>query len=110
MAWIANGKTIMTHDITMVRIYLSEGRDHFERIVTWLHDDGRVQGVSVFRAIEGFGKDKQLKTSSLMDLSLELPVVIEFFGSVNMIKDVLEQVQTKVEVDHIVSWPAQSGI
>ena len=37
-------------EITMVRVYLSEGRDHFERLVNWLHDDGRVQGVSVFRA------------------------------------------------------------
>ena len=110
MAWIGHGKTVMTHEITMVRIYLSEGRDHFERLVTWLHDDGRVQGVSVFRAIEGFGKDRQLKTSSLMDLSLELPVVIEFFGAKDIIKDVLEQVQTKVDVDHIVSWPAQTGI
>ncbi|MFW5427073.1 MAG: DUF190 domain-containing protein [Methylophagaceae bacterium] len=100
----------MTQQITVVRIYLSEGKDYFERIVTWLHDDGRVQGVSVFRAIEGFGKDRQLKTSSLMSLSLDLPVVIEFFGPVDIIKDVLRQVQTKVEVDHIVSWPAQSGI
>ncbi len=100
----------MSNEITMVRIYLSEGRDHFERIVTWLHDDGRVQGVSVFRAIEGFGRDRKLKTSSLMDLSLELPVVIEFFGAKGMIKGVLEQIQMKVEVDHIVSWPAQTGI
>jgi PII-like signaling protein len=44
-------------EITMVRVYLSEGR---------------VQGVSVFRAIEGFGRDRRIKTSSLMDLSLEL--------------------------------------
>jgi len=98
------------HEIMMVRIYLSEGRDHFERLVDWLHDDGRVHGVSVFRAIEGFGHDRKIKTSSLMDLSLELPVVIEFFDSPEIIKEVLEQVQTMVNADHIVSWSAQSGI
>ena len=48
----------MTQEITMVRIYLSESRDHYERVVNWLHDDGRVKGVSVFRAIEGFGEDR----------------------------------------------------
>jgi len=98
------------NDITMVRIYLSEGKDHFERLVNWLYEDHRVKGVSVFRAIEGFGHNRQMKTSSLMDLSLELPVVVEFFDSQEVIKEVLEQIQTMVKPDHIVSWPAKSGI
>ena len=97
-------------DITMVRIYLSEGRDHFEHVVKWLHDDGRVKGVSVFRAIEGFGSDGEMKSSSLLSLSLELPVVIEFFGAVELIQDVLADVQTLVKTDHIISWPAHSGL
>ena len=100
----------MTQEITMVRIYLSESRDHYERVVNWLHDDGRVKGVSVFRAIEGFGEDRAIKTSSLMTLSLELPVIVEFFDSPETIKDVLEQVKTIVKTDHIVTWSAQSGI
>ncbi|NQZ53870.1 MAG: DUF190 domain-containing protein [Piscirickettsiaceae bacterium] len=94
----------------MVRVYLSEGRDHFERLVNWLHDDGRVQGVSVFRAIEGFGHDRRIKTSSLMDLSLELPVVVEFFDTPEVVKEILEQMPSIVKIDHIVSWPAQTGI
>jgi len=97
-------------NITMVRIYLSEGRDHYERLVNWLYADDRVQGVSVFRAIEGFGQDRKMKTSSLMDLSLELPIVIEFFDTPEIISAVLEQVQEMVTVDHIVTWSAQSGI
>ncbi|MFT7413476.1 MAG: prepilin-type processing-associated H-X9-DG protein [Methylophagaceae bacterium] len=97
-------------NITMVRIYLSESRDHYERLVNWLYADGRVQGVSVFRAIEGFGKDRKMKTSSLINLSLELPVVIEFFDTPEIIIGVLEQVQEMVKVDHIVTWSAQSGI
>ena len=97
-------------EITMVRVYLSEGRDHFERLVNWLHDDGRVQGVSVFRAIEGFGHDRRIKTSSLMDLSLELPVVVEFFDTPEVVKEILEQMPSIVKIDHIVSWPAQTGI
>ena len=94
----------------MVRIYLSEGRDHYERLVNWLYADNRVQGVSVFRAIEGFGEDRKVRKSSLMDLSLELPVVIEFFDTPEIIAGVLEQVQEMVKVDHIVTWSAQFGI
>jgi PII-like signaling protein len=96
--------------ITMVRIYLSEGSDHYERLVNWLYADNRVQGVSVFRAIEGVGQDRKIRTSSLIDLSLELPVVIEFFDTPEIIAGVLEQVQKMVKVDHIVTWSAQSGI
>jgi hypothetical protein len=96
--------------ITMVRIYLSEGRDHYEQLVSWLYTDKRVQGVSVFRAIEGFGEDRKMRTSSLLDLSLDLPVVIEFFDTPEIITGVLEQVQQMVKVDHIVTWSAQSGI
>ena len=66
--------------------------------------------MSVFRAIEGFGEDRTIKTSSLMALSLELPVIVEFFDSPETIKDVLEQVKTIVKTDHIVTWSAQSGI
>jgi len=98
------------NDITMVRLYLSEGRDHYERVVNWLYEDNRVKGVSVFRAIEGFGEDRKMKTSALLDLSLELPVVIEFFDTPEVIQAVLEQLQTMVKADHIVSFPAQSGI
>lgn len=97
-------------DIVMVRVYLSEGQDHYDRLVDWLHDDGRVKGVSVFRAVEGFGDNRKIKTSSLMSLSLELPVVVEFFDAPEIIKEVLEQVETMVNADHIVSWTAQSGI
>jgi uncharacterized protein len=96
--------------ITMVRIYLSERRDHYDRVVRWLHDDNRVQGVSVFRAIQGFGEDRKIRASSLLDLSLDLPVVIEFFDTPEVISGVLEQVQQMVKADHIVTWSAQSGI
>lgn len=110
MAWFSNGKTAMTKEITIVRVYLSEGRDHYERLVNWLYEDNRVQGVTVFRAIEGFGEDRKMKTSSIMDLSLELPVVIEFFDTPEIIVDVLKELETMVKADHIVSWSAQSGI
>jgi PII-like signaling protein len=37
-------------------------------------------------------------------------VVVEFFDTPEVIKEVLEQVQSIVKVDHIVSWSAQTGI
>ena len=100
----------MTQQITMVRLYLSEARDHSERVVKWLHDDGRVRGVSVFRAVEGFGSDGEIKKASLISLSLELPVVIEFFDTPDNVSAVLKELSAIVKADHIVSWSAHSGI
>lgn len=96
--------------ITIVRVYLTEGRDHCDRLLNWLHDDGRVRGATVFRAIEGFGQDGKIKTASLMDISLELPVVIEFFDTPDNVRAVLAELQKMVKADHIVSWSANSGI
>lgn len=97
-------------EVTMVRVYLSEGRDHYERLANWLYAENRVKGVSIFRAIEGFGEDRKIKKASLIDLSLELPVVIEFFDAPEVISGVLDEMKKIVKADHIVTWSAQSGI
>ena len=96
--------------VTIVRVYLTEGRDHCERILNWLHDDDRVRGATVFRAMEGFGEDGVIKSASLMNVSLQLPVVIEFFDTPDNVRAVLTELEKMVKADHIVSWSANSGI
>jgi PII-like signaling protein len=47
-----------------------------------------------------------MHSSSLLDLSLDLPVVIEFFDTPDKVENILEHICTDVEPCHIVSWPA----
>ena len=93
-----------TLDITFVRIYLTEGEGRMESQLKRLHDEEKVQGVTVFRGISGFGSSGRLHSSSLLDMSLDLPLVIEFFDVPEKIGKILEHIRQDIDPGHIVSW------
>jgi PII-like signaling protein len=45
-------------------------------------------------------------SSSLLDMSLNLPLVIEFFDVPEKVDNILEHIRHKTEPGHIISWPA----
>lgn len=96
-------------DITVVRIYLHEGQKHLQKLLSYLHDDSKVRGVTVFRGISGFGRSGKYHSSTLIDMSLDLPVVIEFFDTPDRVENMLEHLNTLVEPGHIVYWPAKTN-
>lgn len=96
--------------VTVVRIYLTEADKMLEPLLQCLHDEEKVRGVSVFRAISGFGRSGAVHSSSLLDLSLNLPVVVEFFDSPEKIDAILEHMSAKVEAGHMVRWQAEMNL
>ena len=95
-----------TRAITIVRIYLTESDRKMSELLTWLHDDEKVQGVTVFRGITGFGKSDEIHASSLIDMSLNLPIVIEFFDAPDKVETILAHLSESIEPGHMVSWSA----
>jgi PII-like signaling protein len=93
-------------DVVCVRVYLTEAEGKLERILECLHDDKKVLGVTVYRGISGFGKHGHMHSSSLLDISLNLPLVIEFFDSPEKTASIIEFLYTRLDPGHIVSWPA----
>ena len=96
-------------DVTMVRVYLMERRGDISHVIKWLQEDN-VRGFTVFRGVEGQGSQGVLHKASLLDLSSELPIVIEFFDVPERVEQILEQLDGLIEPDHIVSWSAKTGI
>ena len=96
-----------TLDVMFVRIYLTEGEGNMQDLLKCLHDEEKVQGVTVFRGISGFGKSGKMHSSSLLDMSLDLPLVIEFFDVPQKVNDILEHIRKDIDPGHIVSWPAK---
>jgi len=94
-------------DVTMVRIYLTESEKRVKTLLARLHDEEQVRGVTVFRGISGFGSSGAMHSSSLLDLSLDLPVVIEFFDSPDKVRRILGHLKNDLPPGHVVSWPAQ---
>ena len=77
-------------DVTMLRIYLTEGDGQLHQLMTLLHDWEQLKGATVFRGISGFGDSGKILNAELMDLSLSLPVVVEFFDSAEKIEKIIE--------------------
>ena len=97
-------------EVIVVRIYLHEAKAHQAELLKFLHDDSKVRGVTVFRGISGFGSSGKYHSSTLMDMSLDLPVVIEFFDEPEKIMAIIEQLNKKINPGHIVYWPAMINL
>jgi uncharacterized protein len=94
-------------DVTMVRVYLTESEKQLKVLLARLHDEEKVRGVTVFRGISGFGRSGAVHSSTLLDLSLDLPVVIEFFDAPDKVRRILNHLKDLLPPGHVVSWSAQ---
>jgi len=95
-----------TTEVTVVRIYLSEADGKLEPLIKRLHDWEKVRGVTVFRGISGFGRSGEMHTAKLVDLSLDLPIVVEFFDESEKVKAILEHISENIKPRHILWWTA----
>jgi hypothetical protein len=93
-------------EVTMVRLYLSEHDSHLDNLLKQLHDKEKVRGVTVFRGIVGFGDTGELHSVRLTDLSLDLPLVVEFFDEPAKIESILDHLNTTIKPRHMVKWNA----
>lgn len=95
-------------DVTIVRVYLMESEHLLDKITSYLKNEANIRGISVFKAISGFGQTGN-HTASLIDLSLNLPLTIEFFDSKEKVSSALEYLSTTIKPEHIVFWDAKAN-
>jgi uncharacterized protein len=101
----------MSTPVRVVRIYINEA-DHGRRtnlmqeVLNVLHDQHRVQGVTVFRGIAGFGSAGQVHAADILRLTVDLPLVIEFFDEPAIVDSVLPLLDGLVPKGHVVAWDA----
>jgi len=100
-----NAKTV-----TMARIYTLEGHDQLNQAFDILRDEEKIIGVTIIRGIEGFGENREVHTSSLLDLSLELPLIIEFYDEPEKVEKAIQTLKSRLNFKHIVSWSALAYI
>lgn len=106
---------IVDKDMRLVRLYLSEadqGKKHglLNEIMRVLHDQQRVHGVTVFRGIAGFGSRGIVHSADLLRLTVNLPLVVEFFDEPAKVEAALTALENLVAPGHVISWPVQCRI
>ncbi|MEA3276703.1 MAG: DUF190 domain-containing protein [Pseudomonadota bacterium] len=89
----------------MVRVYLSESDHEMKPLLKCLHDELRVCGVTVTRGVAGYGGSGVVHNASLVDLSTDLPLVLEFFDAPDKAARAIGRISDFVEPGHVVSWP-----
>lgn len=94
-------------EVTVVRIYTSEGQGQADNLLKRLHDWEHVRGVTVYRGIAGFGASGKVHTAKLVDLSLDLPIIVEFFDTPDKVAAILEHLSADIKPGHMLSWTAR---
>jgi len=97
-------------EITMMRIYITEGEGKLQELLDFLKEDQEVRGLTVFRGISGFGTTAHLHDAGLLDLSLDMPLVIELFDEPDKMQKIFQTLSSKVKSGHLVSWAAKMNI
>ncbi|MDD5463038.1 MAG: DUF190 domain-containing protein [Methylococcales bacterium] len=95
-----------TQPVTVARIYLREGEHLLGKIIQFLHDEEKISGVTVSQGIAGFGPDGKIHTAHLLDLSLDMPLIVEFYGERARVEAVIQHLTRKMHLRHIITWPA----
>jgi PII-like signaling protein len=92
--------------VTVARIYATEGEHVHAKIFKRLHDDEKVQVVTMFRGITGSGRSGKVRASTLLDMSIDLLVVIGFFNAPDKVMYTLEHLRDIVQPDHVLTFAA----
>ena len=99
-----------TKEVTIARVYTLEGHDQLNQALDILHDEEKIFGVTIIRGIAGFGENREVHTSSLLTLSLELPLIIEFYDEPEKVEKAIQVLTSRLDLKHIVSWSAMAYI
>lgn len=93
-------------EVTVVRIYLNEGKAQLDNLLKRLHDWEKLKGVTVFRGIVGYGDSGDIHSAKLIDLGMDLPLVVEFFDTPEKVEAIMEHIHSTMKPGHMLSWTA----
>ena len=94
--------------VKVARIYVTEGKHVHDKVFRILHDEHKVMGVTLFRGISGFGRSGETHSAGLLDISFDLPVVIEFFDTEDNVQQALNAIADLVPTGNVLLFDAEN--
>lgn len=88
----------------MVRIYTAEGDLNINKIIKYLRDEMHIRGATVFRAVTGYGTSGEIHSANILYMSLDLPLILEFFDEKTKCIKVIDYLKTFMEPAHMLTW------
>lgn len=98
--------------VKLLKIYTGEnehwqGTALYHALVLKFRELG-MAGVTVYRGMEGYGPEKRLRTTRILELSADLPVIVEVVDTEENISRVLPLVKEMVKKGLVIIQDAQS--
>ena len=93
--------------VRVAKVYLTEADHQLAAIIKYLQGDGQITGATAYRGLEGYGGSGKVHDASLMDLSFNLPITVEFFDESNKVLTALEYLKENFDISQAVSWLAE---
>ncbi len=97
-------------EVTMARVYLTEGEAQLKSLLKRLQKWEKLRGVTVFRGISGYGESGVIHDANIIDLAMDLPLVVEFFDEPEKIRTIVEHLKETIKAGHIVTWAANVNV
>ncbi len=94
--------------VRVARIYVTEGKHVHDKVFRILHDEHKVMGVTLFRGISGFGRSGETHSAGLLDISFDLPVVIEFFDTEDNVQQALNSIADLIPAGNVLLFDAEN--
>lgn len=103
-----------TYDGQILRIYVGETDKH-EGVPSseWILKKAKEHGLAggtAFRGISGFGAHNQIHSSKILDISSNLPIIVEIVDSKDKIESFLAFVQIAIKEGLATVQPAQISV
>ncbi|HVJ49898.1 DUF190 domain-containing protein [Desulfitobacterium sp.] len=79
----------------LLKVYVGESERYknkplYQYLIKWLREK-EIAGVTINRGIEGYGQDKVVHTARLLELSADLPIVLEIVDTAEKIEEILPE-------------------
>jgi PII-like signaling protein len=86
----------MVEKAKLLKVYVGENerfnnKPLYQYLVHWLKEQG-ISGVTVSRGIEGYGHDKVLRSARILELSSDLPMILEIVDTEEKIDSIIPEV------------------
>jgi PII-like signaling protein len=98
----ASASRKLPEKVALMRIYTDEAsraghKALFEAIVSKARDDG-LAGATVLRGPMGFGHSHRIQNASILNLSTNLPIVIEIVDTEQKLRDFLSSLESMKDI------------
>lgn len=85
------------NDSKLLRVFIEES-DHFKgkplyEYILFKAKELKVGGATILKAVEGYGSDFRVHSSKLLEISEDLPIIIEIVDSEEKIDELLQAIE-----------------